>query len=68
MAIRSAHDYRLTKVQAKKFEQAIDSARKRSPSHDVDPRVHEATIEALESELAVLREQLATFETLKTRS
>lgn len=65
MAIRSAHEYRLTKIQAEKFEQAIALARERSPSSDVDPRVHEAAIEALESELAVLREQLATYEALK---
>ncbi|MGH2450234.1 MAG: hypothetical protein ACRDGE_02975 [Candidatus Limnocylindria bacterium] len=68
MAIRTDLEYRLTKIEAKKFEQAITSARKRSPSDDVDPRVHQATIEALESELAVLREQLAGYEALKSRS
>ena len=65
MAIRSGFEYRLTQNEAKKFEEAINSARKRSASTGVDPRVHQATIEALESELAVLREQLATYEALK---
>jgi uncharacterized protein YceH (UPF0502 family) len=68
MAIGSDHEYRLTKLEARKFEQAIASARKRSPSSDVHPRIHEATIEALESELAVLREQLDSYEALNARS
>ena len=59
---------RLTKIQATKFEAAIASSRKRSPSSDVDPRIHQATIEALESELAVLGEQLAAYEALQARS
>ncbi len=53
----SDDEYRITKAEAKKFEEAIASARERGASSDVDPRIHEATIEALESELAVLREQ-----------
>jgi hypothetical protein len=68
MAIGSDHEYRLTKIEAKKFEQAIASARERSPSSDVHPRIHQSTIEALESELAVLHEQLASYEALNARS
>ena len=68
MAFGSDHEYELTKTEAIEFEEAIASARKRGASSDVDPRVHEATIEALESELAVLREQLANYEALKPRS
>lgn len=66
MAIGTAHEYRLTSIEAKKFEEAIASARERGAS-DVDPRVHKATIEALESELALLREQLAEYEARKVR-
>ncbi len=62
MAIHSDLEYRLTKAEAERFEQAIASARERRPNDDVDPRVHQATIEALQSELAVLREQLATYD------
>jgi hypothetical protein len=68
MAIGSDHEHQLTKTEAKKFEEAIASARQRGASADVDPRIHQASIEALESELAVLREQLAKYEALKSRS
>jgi hypothetical protein len=66
--ITSEREYRITKVEARRFEEAIASARERSASTDVDPPVHDAMIEALESELAVLRKQLATYEGLKGRN
>jgi hypothetical protein len=62
MPIGSEVEYQRTKVEAEKFERAIAAARHRAPSPGVDPRVHEAEIEALESELAVLREQLDDYE------
>lgn len=55
-------EFEPTQAQAKKFEDAIASARQSSPGVDVDPRLRQATIEALESEFAVLREQLASYE------
>ncbi len=64
MTIRSEDEYRRTKAEAQKFEQAIATARHRPPSPGVDPRVHEAQIESLESELAVLREQLDDYQRL----
>lgn len=57
--------YRITKSEARKFEQAIAAARGREPDPDVHPRIHQAMIESLESELAVLREQLERYEALK---
>lgn len=68
MTIRGENEYRHTKAEAEKFEQAIAAARHRPPSPDVQPRLHQAEIEALESELAVLREQLANYEALKAGS
>lgn len=62
MPIGSDDDYRRTRIEAEKFARAIAAARHRPPSPGVDPRVHEAEIEALESELAVLREQLDDYE------
>ena len=44
---------------AAEFGRAIAAAERSEPSPDVDPRVHEAMIEAMRSELAVLREQIA---------
>ncbi|MGH3114464.1 MAG: hypothetical protein ACRDOP_13470, partial [Gaiellaceae bacterium] len=63
--ITNERQYRITKSEARKFEQAIAGARGREPSSDVDPRMHQAMIESLESELAVLREQLERYEALK---
>ncbi|MGH3013996.1 MAG: helix-turn-helix domain-containing protein [Gaiellaceae bacterium] len=63
--ITNERQYRITKSEARKFEQAIAAARGREPSSDVDPRMHQAMIESLESELAVLREQLERYEALK---
>jgi transcriptional regulator with XRE-family HTH domain len=63
--ITNERQYRITKSEASKFEQAIEAARGREPSPDVDPRIHHAMIESLESELAILREQLERYEALK---
>ncbi len=63
--ISNERQYRITKSEAAKFEQSIAAAREREPSPDVDPRIHQAMIESLESELSVLREQLDQYEALK---
>ncbi len=42
---------------AAEFERAIAAAERAGPSPNVHPRVHEAMIEAMRSELGVLREQ-----------
>jgi hypothetical protein len=62
MPISNDDQYRRTKVEAEKFEQAIAAAGGKPPSARVDPRVHDAEIEALESELAVLHTQLDAYE------
>lgn len=63
--ITNERQYRITKSEARKFEQAIAVARGRDRSPDVDPRLHQAMIESLESELTVLRDQLKRYEALK---
>jgi DNA-binding Xre family transcriptional regulator len=63
--ITNERQYRITNSEARKFEQAIAVARGRQPSPDVDPRIHQAMIESLESELAILREDLDRYEALK---
>jgi hypothetical protein len=68
MPISNEDQYERTKIEAEKFEQAIAAARRSPPNPGVQPRVHEAEIEALESELAVLREQLSEYEALKARN
>ena len=61
--IASEEEYRIARSEAKKFEQSLASAREREPSPDVDPQIHGAMIEALESELAILRKDLERYET-----
>jgi HTH-type transcriptional regulator/antitoxin HigA len=63
--ITNERQYRIAKSEARKFEKAIKAAREREPSADVDPRIHQAMIESLESEFVVLREQLERYEALK---
>ncbi len=67
MPISNEDQYQRTKVEAEKFEQAIAAARRRPPSPGVHPRLHEAEIEALESELALLQEQLDDYEQRKSQ-
>jgi hypothetical protein len=66
--ITNERQYRVRKSEAKKFEDAIAAARDREADPDVDPRIHQATIESLESELAVLRDQLAQYEAVRSSS
>jgi len=63
--ITNERQYRITKSEARKFEEAIAAARERGPGPDVQPRIHDAMIDSLESELAALREQLDRYESLK---
>lgn len=67
MTIQSDDEYRRTKAEAEKFERAIAAARGRAPSPDVAPRIHQAMIEALGSELAVLREGLEDYERIASQ-
>ncbi len=64
--ITNERQYRIARAEAQKFEQAIAAAREKEPSPGVHPRIHEAMIDSLESELAVLREQLERYESLKS--
>ena len=64
--ITNERQYRITKSEARKFKEAITAARERGPSPDVHLRVHDAMIQSLESELAVLREQLKRYEALRS--
>jgi hypothetical protein len=63
--ITNERQYRITRSEARKFEQAIAVARGRKPSPDVDPRIRQAMIDSLESELAILRDDLERYESVK---
>lgn len=59
--ITNDRQYRITRVQAGKFEQAIEAARKAKPRQGIDPRVHMAMVEAMESDLKDLNKQLTRY-------
>jgi transcriptional regulator with XRE-family HTH domain len=64
--ITNERQYRITKAQLKKFEQAATSQAQRSPAESVDPRIHKAMGDALQSEVAELRRQLDDYERLRS--
>ena len=66
--ITNERQYRVTKSEARKFEDAIAAARDRDPVPTSTRAFHQAMIESLESELAVLRDQLAQYEAVRTSS
>jgi HTH-type transcriptional regulator/antitoxin HigA len=63
--ITNERQYRIAKSEARKFAEAIAVAREHGAEPEVQRRIHQAMIESLESELAVLREQLKRYEALK---
>jgi DNA-binding XRE family transcriptional regulator len=63
--ITNERQYRIAQAEAKKFENAVAAAQGSKPGKAVHPRVHEAMIDSLKSELAVLREQLDQYDALK---
>ena len=65
--IRNARQYRITHAQAMKLEQALAQVKARAAHSTVHPRLLHAEQEALASQLADLREQLAAYDALRTR-
>jgi hypothetical protein len=61
IVIGSDREYRIAAAEARKFARSIENARSREPSPGVDPRVHEALVEALESEYTILRDALDAY-------
>jgi ribosome-binding protein aMBF1 (putative translation factor) len=66
--IRNEKQYRITKAEAKKFEEAIESFDERPEAHPgVAPRLIQAMKEAMASELEILQEQIKEYERLQRR-
>ncbi|MGH2781719.1 MAG: helix-turn-helix domain-containing protein [Thermoleophilaceae bacterium] len=63
--ITNERQYRITKAELKKFEEALAEQRKRDAGEDVDPRIHAAMGGALKSEADELRRQLRAYEDLR---
>lgn len=63
--ITNERQYRITKAELKKFEEALAQQGKRDIAEDVDPRIHVAMGGALESEVDELRRQLQEYDDLR---
>jgi hypothetical protein len=61
--ITNAREYRITRAAARRFEDALAEVEQRSA--DRNPLLQKAMRESIESELGVLREQLAEYEALQ---
>jgi DNA-binding transcriptional regulator YiaG len=63
--ITNERQYRITKAQLKRFDDDLAAHDARTPSADVDPRLHQAMRDALVSEAEELRVQLEHYEQLR---
>jgi len=66
--IKNEREYRITKTQVKKFEQALAQLpKKRLTEKGVHPRLAKAQKDALQSQLESLAEQIKDYEKLRRR-
>lgn len=65
MMIKNERQYRITKTQADKFEQALLTLDEQGSAKDVHPLLHQAQLDALQSQRENLRQELAEYEALK---
>jgi DNA-binding Xre family transcriptional regulator len=63
--IANERQYRITKAELRRFEEAIEVQRKSPPSEGVHPRIHRAIGDSLRSEAVELRGQLQCYEDLR---
>jgi len=61
--IENERQYRITKAQLARLKEALE--RSRTKAAGFDRRLHQAMIDGLESQIAELEEELATYENLK---
>ena len=64
--ITNERQYRITKAQADKFADALISVMESQPDDKIHPSLRKAEIDALESQLADLRQQIQEYEQLKS--
>ena len=62
--ITNERQYRITKAEAKRFEEALGQPEKETAK--VHPRIQQAMREGLESQLRELREEMAEYEALRS--
>ena len=64
--ITNERQYRITKAALKRFEDGLAALQAAGPGPDVHPRIHEAMIEANESQRDELREELERYDDLRS--
>jgi transcriptional regulator with XRE-family HTH domain len=64
--ITNERQYRITKTEAKRFEKAIHAVEADTLGEGIDPDLHDALIDAMESQLDELREELQNYEALRS--
>lgn len=64
--ITNERQYRITRAQLKRFDEAAAAQAARDPSPDIDPRIHAAMGDAFLSEAEELRRQLYEYEQLRS--
>ncbi|MFN7925714.1 MAG: helix-turn-helix domain-containing protein [Bryobacteraceae bacterium] len=63
--IKNEKQYRITRAQARRFEEALDELARQQRPADIGPRLWRAQREAAESQLRDLQEQLDAYEQLQ---
>ena len=63
--ITNERQYRITRAQLARFDEAAETQGAREPSPGIDPRIHAAMGDALRSEAEELRRQLREYEQLR---
>ncbi len=63
--ITNERQYRIAKAELRRFAEAIEAHDEREPEADVDPRIHQAMRDSLESEAEELAAQIAHYEDLR---
>lgn len=63
--ITNERQYRISKAELRRFEEANDAQQTSAPGKGVDPRVHDAMGASLRSEIEELRAQIKRYEDLR---
>ena len=62
--ITNERQYRISKAELRRFEEALEAQQQSSPREGLDPRLHEAMGASLQSEIDVLCAQIKRYEDL----
>lgn len=65
MMIKNERQYRITRSQAEKFEEALVHMERKGQSKGVHPLLHKAQVDAMRSRRDSLRQELAEYEALR---